>query len=952
MTEQLVDFTCQICGGELEEKGDGVFRCRYCGKRWEKESVEDSEKIFETLEDALREQRRADLAALARRRYEETHKEFVSNATLEGICNQILNLNPEDFYARFYLATCKEDGSLESFLSSMDIAKHYYDIEDMLKFLIRGLKAGWINAVSTLIENAYKSRDLEKYNLYRTKFEEMAENVENGIFEPILPRDIFIAYSSRDMKEVNALVRVLEEENGLSCFVAARNLRHGSGAVENYRGAIHTALHNCKAVVFVSSTSSRNVKCEATMELGYIKEHLPKMWRIEFLVENYKGIPVERIFTSFFDGLEYCTSAQEVAGRYFDKYMGSQIDVDAARHAEEERLAKQKAEEERIKEEEAHRIAEAERKAEEERLAKQKEEEEALRIAEAERKAEEERLAKLPASPLSDFEIENGVLTKYKGTAENVVIPNIVTSIGAFAFNKFETLQSVTIPDSVKSIGDYAFSYCSVLTSVYIPGSVKSIGQNAFASCSALESITISEGVTDIGEDAFYSCESLKRITIPSSIKSIGESAFFHCFALENITLSDGVASIENNAFHGCESLASIKIPASVTSIGNRAFAFCEGMKTIYCDAKREPKGWDDGWRGNCPAEVLWGGRKNADADTLLVPGFVIEKGVLLKYKGDEENVVIPDGITSIGKNAFSYCTSVKSISVPSSVTSIGIYAFTHCKALEGINIPEGVTDIGQFTFFSCSSLESLALPPRVKSIGNRAFGHCKSLENIVLSPVLASIGESAFHNCISLTSINLPSSVSFIGKHAFDDCKNLKTICYEVAETSYYNDWKRHWLGNCSAYIDYKRLIDFDIQNGMLIKYRGHSEHVVIPGSVTSIGAGAFSSLTFVQSVTMYESVTSIGKNAFSSCKKLKNINIPRSVTSIGAAAFQNCGTLESVIIPESIATMGDSAFSSCGAIKTIYCEAEQQPQGWHKSWLGKLFSKTSAEVVWGYKG
>ncbi len=773
MTEQLVDFTCQICGGELEEKGDGVFRCRYCGKRWEKESVEDSEKMFETLEDALREHRRADLAALARRRYEETHKEFVSNAALEGICNQILNLNPEDFYARFYLATCKEDGSLESFLSSMDIAKHYYDIEDMLKFLIRGLKAGWINAVSTLIENAYKSRDLEKYNLYRTKFEEMAENVENGIFEPILPRDIFIAYSSRDMKEVNALVRVLEEENGLSCFVAARNLRHGSGAVENYRGAIHTALHNCKAMVFVSSTSSRNVKCEATMELGYIKEHLPKMWRIEFLVENYKGIPVERIFTSFFDGLEYCTSAQEVAGRYFDKYMGGQIDVDAARRDEEERIAKQKAEEARRKfEEETRRRLEAEfaaklqaakantAKAAAETSADKKEAGQSLIAvlkAILAKKQQESTVKEKKTSPtlfatelLPGLFVEDGLLLKYNGNADKIVIP-----------------------EGVNAIGELAFSNCSSLTSVIIPNSV-----------------------TSIGFGAFYKCSSLTNVTIPNS----------------------------------------------VTYVGENTFQYCERLQTVYCEAPQKPTGWDSMWL-RCPAKVIWGYKetsstaqpKPAPAELPASPlsDFEIENGVLKKYKGKAEHVVTPTSVTAIYNYAFSYTKSLQSVVITGNVKSIGNYAFSSCANLKSVTIPNSVTHIG-----------------------NNAFSHCTSL-----------------------ASINIPESITSINEATFFSCQALETV-------------------------------------------------------------------------TIPNTVTSIGKNAFFLCKALPNITIPRSVTSIGAVAFQSCGALKNIVIPATVTAMGDSAFSSCNSLQTIYCEAAQQPKGWHKAWLGKLLLKCDAKVIWGYKG
>lgn len=153
-----------------------------------------------------------------------------------------------------------------------------------------------------------------------------------------------------------------------------------------------------------------------------------------------------------------------------------------------------------------------------------------------------------------DFFIENGVLLKYLGSSDNVIIPDGVTCIEMFAFCK-----------------------CTGLVSVTIPNSVSKIGARAFANCSGLTSITIPESVTEIGPSAFFGCTGLKSVTIPNSVNRICDCTF-HTTGLTSVVIPDSVESIGNYAFSYCPELTSVSIPDSVTSIGVEVFYCCDNI--------------------------------------------------------------------------------------------------------------------------------------------------------------------------------------------------------------------------------------------------------------------------------------------------------------------------------------------------------------------------------------
>ena len=355
-----------------------------------------------------------------------------------------------------------------------------------------------------------------------------------------------------------------------------------------------------------------------------------------------------------------------------------------------------------------------------------------------------------------------------------VTLPNAMTDIGGWAFAYCTGLTEVTIPNAVTYIGSGAFSGCTGLTEVTIPNAVTEIGFRAFSGCTGLTEVTIPNAVTHIGDGVFAYCTGLKKViwnarNVQNFLHNYSTYPFLSCKQLTDFVFGEEVEHIP--ALLCCElaSLKNLVIGNSVTSIGISAFDGCSGLTEVIWNARNVQDFQDNSSRPFSGCDRL----------TDFVFGEEVEHipDYLCYQLTSLNTIVIPNSVTSIGTNAFSFCSGLKTVTIPNSVTSIGTNAFSFCSGLKTVTIPNSVTDIGDEAFYYCTGLTEVTIPNSVTSIGSGTFEDCSGLKTVTIPNSVTDIGDEAFYYCTGLKTVTIGNSVKSIGDKAFYHCSSLEHV-------------------------------------------------------------------------------------------------------------------------------------------------------------------------------
>lgn len=336
------------------------------------------------------------------------------------------------------------------------------------------------------------------------------------------------------------------------------------------------------------------------------------------------------------------------------------------------------------------------------------------------------------------------------------------------------------------------------------------------------------------------------------------------------------------------------------------------------------------------PAEI--GGKP------VTVIGYNSDRGAFAN-NGNITKVVIPEGVTEINAASFLNCKSLTDIEFPESLAEISVYwnswssgdtkvpfdgtPWLEAKRAENplvivnnilidgqtcsrdVEIPDGVTKICGGVFSGCTTITGVTIPNGVEKIDAAAFYGCERLTDIVLPDSVSFIGDLAFDKCTALENVTFPNNTVEMGQDIFGGCYNgaADLRMSGSVESSMQFTQFCPWLKN-------KALENpLVIVNGNLINGSMCTGDVVIPDSVKSIAAGAFTGKnadygSVVESVKLPDSITKIPDYLFNQCNLLKSVTIPESVTEIGDWAFCNTG-ITSITIPKGVTSMGDGVFA-----------------------------------------
>lgn len=297
------------------------------------------------------------------------------------------------------------------------------------------------------------------------------------------------------------------------------------------------------------------------------------------------------------------------------------------------------------------------------------------------------------------------------------------------------------------------------------------------------------------------------------------------------------------------------------------------------------------------------------------------------REKNYVKNVVIENGVTSIGSCAFDGCENMTSVVIPGSVKKIGWAAFEGCKSLEGLELPDGLETIDSTAFMGCYGIKSISIPETLTNLDPDCFYGIPYLETITVDSENPRYSSDEFGVIFNKdktvleyypegntrTSYTVPDGVTEIGYSAFRSSLIAEVILPESLKEIGWNAFE-----SC-----------------------GNLKEIIIPDGVEEIGGYAFAFCTKLEKVKLPNSLKGLDYLVFYHCESLKSIEIPDSVTYITYRVFWYCKSLETVVLPDTLVELDGNSFDD-----TAYFKNAENREG-YALYYGKYLLDVSPEAA-----
>ena len=505
------------------------------------------------------------------------------------------------------------------------------------------------------------------------------------------------------------------------------------------------------------------------------------------------------------------------------------------------------------------------------------------------------------------------------------------------------------ITDSTVSITGYIGSSTSIAipSTAVVDGktyTVAAVEDNAFASCTALTSITTNNGMDLKKSGLYFTKDNIKYKVLTKDAVQVEPKTYTGNLVIPETVAAGNtftVTSIHGNAFKYCNNLTSLNLPKSITTIDADASYGC----SLYGCIRLAEINVDD-------ANTVY-----SSIDGVL---FNKDKTELIRYPLNKSGAyTIPNTVTTIGREAFSYCDGLTSVTISNSVRRINYGAFGDCSYLTSVTIPEGVTTLESLVFNYCTSLASITIPESITSIPYATFEYCRNLTTVSLPSTLVSVESSAFDNCsklhyteydsacylgnaqnpyvalikaksTSITSCVINDNCKVIASEAFSGCSNLTSIT----------------VPNSVCGIGDEAFVGCSALESITLPFVGDRRHSLTDDHQYPFGY-IFGNSSYTGSVMAYQTTyytdnTKTASSAYYLPSSLRTVTLT-DCDYIQYGAFSGCNGLTSITIPASVTQIEDYAINFKNNL-TIYCELKSAPKGWSSRW-----NTQNAPVVWG---